>query len=100
MKPRHIFFASALAAALVATSSHANDQHGPRNGHRGPPQVAIDACASLSEGDACSFTGRNDETVDGTCFAPPDHELACKPEGFDGPRNRPDDADAEAPNSD
>jgi hypothetical protein len=36
-----------------------------------PPREAIAACESKASGAACSFTGREGETVSGTCFAPP-----------------------------
>lgn len=51
--------------------------------HGGPPPEALDACANLAEGDACSFTGRRDETVEGICIMPPNDEeaLVCAPEG-------------------
>jgi hypothetical protein len=89
MTIKQLLLANALLAALVATSSQAEDQQG-RNNRRGPPQVAIDACAELQEGDACSFTGRNNQEVNGTCFAPPQQEdrLACKPDDFDERRGR------------
>lgn len=31
------------------------------------PQQAIDACASKAIGDSCSFTGRKNNTLEGTC---------------------------------
>ncbi len=38
---------------------------------KGPPPEAIQACQGKSANAACSFTGRNGETLSGTCFAPP-----------------------------
>ena len=81
-----------LAAALLCTlgihSALANAQ--PENGkrHAGPPQEAITACAGSQEGDACSFSGRNSEQVQGSCFTPPQDsgELACKPQGGRHPK--------------
>lgn len=87
MKLHHAIYANAVLFTVlnqVAPSFAAGDDfRGQRNGRRGPPQVAIDACGSLSAGDACSFTGRNGEQLSGTCFAPKDRELACKPEGHE-----------------
>lgn len=62
----------------------------PPGGRGGPPPEATEACANLSEGDACSFEGRRGETLEGECFMPPRGEevLACKPEG--GSRERPE----------
>ncbi|MCK6549990.1 hypothetical protein L6R52_29420 [Myxococcota bacterium] len=48
--------------------------------HRGPPEVAIDACASLAEGDVCSFTSPAGETVSSTCAVGRDGAtLVCRP---------------------
>lgn len=52
----------------------------------GPPPESLQACASSTASEACSFTidGR---TVSGTCFAPPHLEgkLACRPNEMPGP---------------
>ncbi len=45
-----------------------------------PPQAALDACANLSQGDACSFTDRGHDLA-GTCDAPEGKPLACRPAG-------------------
>jgi hypothetical protein len=88
MKLRHAIYANAALLVMLNPITHSfaaeDDSRGQRNGRRGPPQVAIDACESLTAGDACSFTGRNDEQMSGACFAPQDRELACKPEGHEG----------------
>jgi hypothetical protein len=49
-----------------------------------PPQEATDACASLAQDAACSFTRTNNgEKVTGTCAMPPGATaLACKPAGM------------------
>lgn len=49
------------------------DQGSPGGGwHRhGPPPEAIAACKGKTAGADCSFTGRHDDTLTGTCFAPP-----------------------------
>lgn len=60
------------------------------------PQEAFDACASSSEGDSCSMSGRNGETMSGQCMAPPSgqdedtssEELACRPDNMGEPPGR------------
>lgn len=77
----------ALLLAGLATTACAKPDRGDGEGRRGPPPEAIKACKGKSAKDACSFTGRHDDTVKGTCFVPPDvDELACAPEG--GPPQR------------
>lgn len=78
MNVRQGLIAGTLFAMLFAQSAFAE-----RRGGGGPPQEAIDSCAALTAGDACSFNGRNDEELKGVCFAPEDRELACKPDGHD-----------------
>ena len=48
----------------------------------GPPPQAIAACNGLASGTACTFQGRENKAVSGTCFAPPGNNqpLACRPE--------------------
>ena len=78
----------ATIALLVAAAAHAEpDESGygqQRHARRGPPPQALEACEALVEGDACAFTGRNDEQLNGTCFSPRDEILACRPEGHQG----------------
>jgi hypothetical protein len=69
-----------IAAVLLAGAGRAADDDRQRGNRRGPPQVAIDACASASESAACSFEGRRGEALDGTCEAMHD-SLVCVPEG-------------------
>ncbi|MDO8464496.1 MAG: glycosyltransferase family 39 protein, partial [Gallionella sp.] len=54
----------------------------PQQGTRqGPPQEALEACATSSQGDSCSFTLPN-RTVEGICTTPPNLDvLACAPQG-------------------
>jgi hypothetical protein len=100
----HVRFKSAIVAtafaALLGGTACACAQASPGDGaqpstqggrpHHPPPE-ALAACENKAASDACSFTGRNNETVSGTCFAPPAftdangtaHEappLACRPE--------------------
>lgn len=46
-------------------------QGGGQQQRKGPPPQAIEACKGKSSGAVCSFTGRNNQTVNGSCFAPP-----------------------------
>ena len=48
--------------------------------HRRPPPAAFEACATAIQGDRCSFAGRNEERVEGSCEAPADKPLACRPD--------------------
>ena len=62
-----------------------NNDHngnGDDNGRHNPPQAAINACASLQASYACSFIGRKNKTINGTCQVPPNtSQLACVPQG-------------------
>jgi 4-amino-4-deoxy-L-arabinose transferase-like glycosyltransferase len=54
-----------------------------QNPRQGPPQQALDACATSTQGDACSFTQQNGNTINGTCITPPNLDvLACAPAGM------------------
>lgn len=85
MSPNHsksalftaLFFASMVSASVSCAAS------GDRGRPQGPPPEAIKACADLSQGDACSFTGRRDDEIKGSCITLPngDDGLACAPEG-------------------
>ena len=74
-----ILFAVSMASVSVSGAA------GPRDIGRskGPPPEAIAACTELSQGGACSFTGRRNDEIEGTCNALPsaDEELACVPDG-------------------
>ena len=77
-----------IAVLLLAPLAEAKprDLQGREGARRGPPQEAFDACANQSEDSACSFTGRREETVQGSCVVPraPAEQadlLVCAPEG-------------------
>lgn len=79
-------------AALSATAGLVAAQPtGGQCGPRKPPQEALDACASLTAGQACEFTSPRG-TAAGTCWAPEGKPLACKPkdapDGGGSPRGR------------
>jgi len=83
MNTRKLIIASTLLTTLFAQSAFAERGDGQRQGHRGPPPEAIEACSSQSEGASCSFSGRDNEQLSGICFAPEEGKLACKPDGHD-----------------
>jgi hypothetical protein len=68
------------SATLACRPDHPDHPHGP------PPE-AIEACASKTEGTACTVA-HGDHAVNGTCAHGPDGNgpLACKPEGGPPPR--------------
>ena len=72
-----------LATTLITGTAFAQDSTDDRRkmDRRGPPEAALKACESLVQSDPCSFEGRGDEVVEGTCEAPDDKPLACRPEG-------------------
>jgi hypothetical protein len=61
--------------------------------HWTPPQAAFDACAKNKQGDTCSFKGKEDRMVSGTCQVPragsgsgsasPSGALVCRPHHHD-----------------
>ena len=82
-----------VSILLVTASAATLAQAG---GNRKPPQIpqeAYDACASASEQDSCSMSGRDGETLKGVCMAPPpdadNDELACRPNNMGGGERRP-----------
>lgn len=66
---------------LVGAAYAESEQDNPRREHRGPPEAALEACSNSVAGDPCSFEGRHGEALEGTCEAPDDKPLACRPEG-------------------
>lgn len=78
--------ASAFALILMTAAPQTYAQSDRRGPPGGAPEEAITACSNLSEGDACSFEGRRNDTVEGSCMITPDEALACAPEG--GPPGR------------
>ena len=72
---------SILWPLLLACTGASADEGRGGNGHPPPPREAIDACSDKDSGDDCSFSGRDDETVSGSCFTPADDKpLACRPD--------------------
>lgn len=55
---------------VAALSGYA--ETGERHGHHGPPQEAIDACATAAAGATCAFTFTfNSNALTGVCVTPP-----------------------------
>lgn len=78
---RDIVVATAtLVLAMGLSIPAANADSGERDGRRGPPQEAFDACVEKVEGDACGFSGRRGD-VEGSCIVPPrgEESLVCAP---------------------
>lgn len=80
---------SRLLAAMTCAASlsvYAADEptqpHGGDRPHQ-PPKAALDACKNSTESATCQFTGRDNETVSGTCAVPHSSEdkstLVCRP---------------------
>lgn len=65
-------------ACAQANGSQARPPH--------PPREALEACKTAVVGDTCSFSSPAG-AVSGTCWAPEDKPLACKPLG--APPSRP-----------
>lgn len=70
-----------LLYTAAPTSSARPDPGGGMRPHMPPPE-AVDACEGKQADAECSFTGRRNDIVVGTCITPPGlDELACAPEG-------------------
>lgn len=74
--------AGLLAMPFTVNADDSTQQQRPQGMPPGPPPQAIAACKGLASNAACSFAGRNNETVTGTCAQPPGNgqgSLACRP---------------------
>jgi hypothetical protein len=69
----HLWLSIGLSVLTVAAVAQPSDQGSPASGGRrhGPPPEAIAACKGKTAGAECSFSGRHDDPLTGTCFAPP-----------------------------
>jgi hypothetical protein len=76
---KHLVCICAAAVTLAAPVAMAENSNEPPRGRGGPPPEALAACKSLVADDACTFTAK-DETLQGTCWAPEDKPLACRPD--------------------
>lgn len=68
--------ADQIEASTIQTPASPSGQ---RNGRHQPPQAAFDACVNFQENNSCSFIGRNNNSVNGTCQTIPGLQLACVP---------------------
>jgi hypothetical protein len=73
-----------LAALTIAVSVAAAQTDEGQQHHHAPPPEALEACKSLSSGQACSFTSPRG-AMTGTCWAPEGKPLACRPKHPPGP---------------
>jgi hypothetical protein len=69
-----------LQLATIASAAAAEEGCDERKARRGPPAEAFEACANAQEGASCSFYGRREEAVTGTCEFMRD-DFVCVPEG-------------------
>lgn len=76
-----LFFAM-FASTLLAQSDPGTGE--PRR----PPKEAVQACKALTQDQACSFS-MGDKKMNGTCWAPADKPLACRPKGAPAPGTHP-----------
>lgn len=83
-------FAKTLACSLLLVLPMVVSANPGGDRPPGPPPEAIEACETLQVDDVCSFEGRDDELLTGTCMEGPrsDLPLACAPEGHRGPPPR------------
>ncbi len=55
---------SLILTSFLLNTSYAEDSSGKK---RRPPREAVEACQSSDVGASCSFSGRDGESVSGTC---------------------------------
>jgi hypothetical protein len=71
----HLWVFAGLCVLTIAALAQPSGggQSGPGGGERphGPPPEAVAACKGKIAGAECSFTGRQNNPLTGTCFAPP-----------------------------
>lgn len=69
--PHHLPLCMLLAlAAHLAQAQPSSSEDGQRPPRGGPPPEAVAACKGKASGASCSFSGRQNETVSGTCDSP------------------------------
>lgn len=90
----HSVRALLLGVCLISqvASQVASAQPGGGGERRGPPPQAYEACADLAAGDSCAITGRQGETLQGSCVVPKedDDTLVCAPENGPGGERKSD----------
>ena len=88
MKHNKLVATLILVGLTTMANAQINNPSGGSNGTgggerpHGPPPQAIAACNNKASGTVCSFVGRENKMLTGTCFAPPggNHPLACRPD--------------------
>ncbi|WP_422344456.1 YHYH protein [Parasphingorhabdus sp.] len=81
------FLSIAVLCFGVFGAVNLSAQQGSRGGGQGrPTEEMLSACESKAAGDGCSFESSEQDEVSGTCFAPRNRPLACRPSG--GPPGR------------
>ena len=72
-------------APTAAPQQQPNNQqgNGQQNGRR-PSQASLNACANLAVNAACSFIGRNQNTINGSCQVVQNSQVACVRNGGQG----------------
>lgn len=75
----------ATPAPTAAPQQQPNNQQGnsQQNGRR-PSQASLNACANLAVNAACSFIGRNQNTINGSCQVVQNSQVACVRNGGQG----------------
>ena len=71
---------AASIGLLFASGAGAEDYGDRRKARHGPPPEALEACTDAQEGAGCSFIGRRDDSLSGTCEFMRD-DFVCVPEG-------------------
>lgn len=77
--PENWITVAVFALTIVFASARTGAEEEDAEEEKRPPREAVEACQSASQGDACSFSGRRGEWVQGSCEAPPQRPLACRP---------------------
>lgn len=85
MATRTALLVAALLTLVIAPLALAQDRD--REPPRHPPREALEACEGLEFGEACSFEAPAG-TLEGTCWAPDDLPLACRPDDASAPPDR------------
>lgn len=100
MKLIPIWLPIALSLACIGAAQAQPADGGGAPPRGGPPAEAVAACKGKTSGASCSFTGRQNETLSGTCDSPPEGPpgssntnssssssgtLACRPARPSGP---------------
>ncbi|PVE41022.1 hypothetical protein [Limnohabitans planktonicus] len=79
MQNKSILAHAVLSVSLALSGGMLYAQSAPGgDSRRPPPPEALAACKTLKSGKDCSFNGPHG-SVQGTCWAPADKPLACKP---------------------